>query len=96
MQIYKFTNNIWQKIDISKIKKDDIIKVQKDNGLYLPNANNKLISLVIEDVELDDSGNYNVKSIPYPFKNEEINKINKNILTNKINKSNINIERSKK
>lgn len=73
MKIFKYiaTKNIWSEIDIENVRKDDVVKFQEDNGLYLPNANNGVISLVIEDAKLNDDGEWNIKFIPYPFKKDK-------------------------
>ena len=75
MKIFKYItkSNKWCEINIENIRKDDIIKIQEDNGLYLPNANNGVISLAIEDAKLNDDGEWGIKSIPYPFKKDERN-----------------------
>ena len=71
--IFKYISksNYWAKIDIENVRKNDIVKCQEDNGLYLPNANNGVISLVIEDAKLNDDGEWDIKSIPYPFKRDK-------------------------
>lgn len=71
LQIQKYISkdNIWADIDIQNIGEGDIIVVYKDNGKILPNANNKSISLVIEDAKLDEkTKKWSIKYKPYPFK----------------------------
>jgi len=67
-QIYKLTNDKWNKIEIEKVKKDDIIKVfDLTKGGYLLNSNKTIISICVKGAYMNDNG-WNIDSNPYEIK----------------------------
>jgi hypothetical protein len=69
-QIYKLTEDKWNKVEIEKVKEGDIIKVfDLDNGGYLLNAEKGVTSICTKSAWKDESKAWNIQSIPHKIEN---------------------------
>mgnify|MGYP000999236328 CR=1 FL=1 len=61
-QIKKWFNNNWYDIDIENIRKDDVIKIFKEDGEELINDEKENMFIVRKDAYEDDNG-WNIKYV---------------------------------
>ena len=61
-QIKKWFNNDWYDIDIENIRKDDVIKIIKEDGEELINDEKGNMFIVRKDAYKDDNG-WNIKYV---------------------------------
>ena len=65
-QIYKLTNDKWNKIEIEDVIKDDIIRVYDlDNKEYIENSRGGITNICTKGVYKDKNNELSINSEPY-------------------------------
>ena len=73
LQIYKLFQEQWMPINISNVRKNDIIKVKDlDTEKFLANENGIEIDIVTEDAKMNDDESWTVLSKTYELTDDDL------------------------